>query len=163
MNYIAAHPTIPSPADFALTDSDFNDFKKMVLNSHFKYDALSGKQLDELEKVAKFEGYYDDAKPEFEALRNKLKHNLSKDLDLAKESIKHVLEQDIVSNYYYQGGAIENSLKDDKQVKAAFDLLADPQKYNELLQPKPETETKTVVQQTKESKSKKKSNKSKRK
>lgn len=134
--YIANHPTIAPPSEFALTDSDFNDFKQMVLASRFKYDAMSGKQLDELEKTAKFEGYYDDAKPEFEALRKKLNHNLAKDLDLAKESIMQMLTNDIVTAYYYQGGAIENSLRTDKQVKAAFELLADPEKYNSLLQPK---------------------------
>lgn len=133
--YIASHPTIAPPSEFALTDSDFNDFKQMVLASRFKYDAISGKQLDELEKTAKFEGYYDDAKPEFEALRKKLNHNLSKDLDLAKESILQMLTNDIVTAYYYQRGAVENTLRTDKQVKAAFELLADQEKYNSLLQP----------------------------
>lgn len=134
--YIASHPTIAPPSEFALTDSDFVDFKRMVLASRFKYDAMSGKQLDELEKTAKFEGYYDDAKTEFEALRKKLNHNLAKDLDLAKESILQMLTNDIVTAYYYQRGAIENSLRTDKQVKVAFDILADSQKYQDLLQPK---------------------------
>lgn len=135
VNYIAKHPTIAAPADFELSDADFDEFKQMVLNSRFKYDAMSGKQLDELEKLAKFEGYYDDAKSEFEALRGKLKHNLAHDLDYNKESIKRMLEQDIVSAYYFQAGAVENALRHDKQVKAAYDLLADPQKYAKLLSP----------------------------
>lgn len=133
--YIARHPTIAPPAEFELADSDFNDFKQMVIASHFKYDAMSGKQLDELEKLAKFEGYYDDAKAEFDALRTKLKHNLAHDLDYNKESIKRTLEQDIVAAYYFQGGAVENSLRHDKQVEAAFKLLADQEKYQSLLKP----------------------------
>ena len=136
--YIAAHPTIAKPSEFKLTDDDFNDFKKTVLASSFKYDPMSGKQLDELEKLAKFEGYYDDAKPEFEALRKKLHHNLSKDLDLAKTSIMQVLQSDIVTAYYFQRGAVENGLQMDKQVQAAFDLLADKAKYDSILQPKPQ-------------------------
>ena len=147
--YIAAHPTIAAPCDFELTDSDFNDFKRMVLASRFKYDALSAKQLDELEKLAKFEGYYDDAKSEFAALRAKLKHNLSKDLDIAKESIKRMLEQDIVSAYYFQSGAVENALRDDKQVKAAFDLLADNARYQEILKPQPAEAVKSSATQAK--------------
>ena len=137
--YIAAHPTIAKPSEFKLTDDDFNDFKQSVLASTFKYDAMSGKQLDELEKLAKFEGYYDDAKAEFEALRKKLHHNLAKDLDLAKTSIMHVLQSDIVTAYYYQRGAVENGLQADKQVQAAFDLLADKTKYDDILKPKPQT------------------------
>ncbi len=138
--YIAAHPTITKPANFQLTDADFNDFKQTVLASSFKYDPMSDKQLNELEKLAKFEGYYEDAKPEFEALRKKLHHNLAKDLDLAKESIMQVLTNDIVTAYYFQRGAVENMLRTDKQVKAAFDLLADKTKYDSILKPQPISE-----------------------
>ena len=144
--YIAAHPTIAKPLAFKLTDDDFNDFKQSVLASSFKYDPMSGKQLDELEKLAKFEGYYDDAKAEFDALRKKLHHNLAKDLDLAKASIMQVLQSDIVTAYYYQRGAVENGLQADKQVQAAFDLLADKAKYNSILQPKPQQPAVTKAQ-----------------
>ena len=144
--YIATHPTIAKPLAFKLTDDDFNDFKQSVLASSFKYDPMSGKQLDELEKLAKFEGYYDDAKAEFDALRKKLHHNLAKDLDLAKASIMQVLQSDIVTAYYYQRGAVENGLQADKQVQAAFDLLADKAKYNSILQPKPQQPAVTKAQ-----------------
>ena len=131
--YIAAHPTIAKPSEFALTDADYEQFKQMVLKSRFKYDALSDNTLDELEKMAKFEGYYDDAKPEFEALRKKLQPNLAKDLDFNKKSIMRMLQQDIVTAYYYQRGAVENALRDDKQVQEAFKLLADKDKYASIL------------------------------
>ncbi len=51
------------------------------LKADFKYDRETEKYLKDLEKLAKFEGYYDDAKPEFEALKKKLSHNVAKDLD----------------------------------------------------------------------------------
>lgn len=138
LDYIARHPKIAPASDFELSDADYEEFKQRVLNSHFKYDALSEKSLESLEKVARFEGYYDDAKPEFEALKKKLKHNLAKDLDFNKASIKEILTNDIVTAYYYQAGAVENALRTDKQVKAAFDLLADSARYQQLLQPKAE-------------------------
>ena len=135
VDYIAKHPTIAPASEFALTDADYEEFKQRVLKSHFKYDAMSAKTLDDLEKLAKFEGYYDDAKAEFEALRSKLKPNLSKDLDYNKESICEILNNDIVAAYYYQRGAVQNTLRTDKQVKAAFDLLADTERYQRLLKP----------------------------
>lgn len=133
VNYIAKHPTIAPAADFELSDADYEEFKQMVLASRFKYDALSEKSLGQLEKMAKFEGYYDAAKPEFEALKKKLKHDLAHDLDFNKASIKEVLTNDIVTAYYFQAGALENSLRQDKQVKAAFELLADQEKYHKIL------------------------------
>ena len=77
-------------------------------------------------KLARFEGYYDDAKSEFDALAKKLSHNVAKDLDYNKQYIKRLLENDIVVAYYYQGGAIRNSLRYDKQVKEAVRLLNTP-------------------------------------
>ena len=135
IDYIAKHPTIAPAAEFELTDADYEEFKQRVLASDFKYDALSEKSLDALEKVAKFEGYYDDAKPEFEALRKKLKHNLAKDLEYNKEAIKQILTNDIVTAYYYQRGAIQNTLRTDKQLKEAFRLLQNPEKYHATLRP----------------------------
>lgn len=135
IEYIAKHPTIAPASEFALTDADYEEFKQRVLKSRFKYDVMSAKTLDDLEKMSKFEGYYDDAKAEFEALRSKLKPNLSKDLDFNKESICEILNNDIVAAYYYQRGAVQNTLRTDKQVKAAFDLLADTSRYQQLLKP----------------------------
>lgn len=136
VDYIAKHPTIASPADFDLTDADYEEFKQMVLKSNFKYDALSEKSLENLEKMAKFEGYFDDAKAEFEALKRKLKHNVAKELDHNKESIKALLTNDIVTAYYYQRGAIQNSLKSDKQADEAFKLLQNKDDYYKLLKGK---------------------------
>lgn len=136
IDYIAKHPTIAPAEDFSLTDADYDDFKARVLKSNFKYDRETEKYLKDLVKLAQFEGYYDDAKPEFEALQKKLTHNVERDLDYNKQTIKQLLENDIVAAYYYQGGAIRNSLRYDKQVKEALRLLQTPEEYQKILQKK---------------------------
>lgn len=135
VDYIAKHPTIAPAKDFALTDADYEEFKARVLKADFKYDRETEKYLKNLMKLARFEGYYDDAKPEFDALAKKLSHNVAKDLDYNKQYIKRLLENDIVAAYYYQGGAIRNSLRYDKQVKEAVRLLNTPEEYKKLLRP----------------------------
>lgn len=135
IDYIAKHPTIATPDKFELTDQDYDEFKQRVIHSKFKYDRETEKYMDDLEKLAKFEGYYDDAKPEFDALAKKLKHNVAKDLDYNKKAIKQLIENDLVTAYYYQGGGIQNSLRFDKQMKAAVSLLNNPVKYKNILQP----------------------------
>ena len=135
VDYIAKHPTIAPAKDFALTDADYDEFKARVLKADFKYDRETEKYLKDLEKLAKFEGYYDDAKPEFEALKKKLSHNVAKDLDYNKEYIKQLLENEIVAAYYFQAGAIQNSLRYDKQIKEAVKLLNSPEEYKKILLP----------------------------
>ena len=85
--------------------------------------------------MARFEGYYDDAKAEFEQLEKKLKHNLDKDLEKNKEIIREILESDIVANYYFQRGSIELGLRYYKQFKEACRLLRNTAEYDRILRP----------------------------
>lgn len=136
LKYIKNHPTIAPAKDFLISDEDYEDFKQAVLKSGFKYDRESKKLMETLVKLAKFEGYYDDAQAEFDALEKKLSHNLAKDLEYNKKTLRQVLTADLVAAYYYQRGALENSLQFDKQWKRAVELLNNAEEYRQLLLPK---------------------------
>lgn len=136
VDYIAKHPTVAQPADFELSDEDYAEFKKRVLDSGFTYDRTSEKFLKDLEQLTRFEGYYDDAKPEFEALKKKLSHNVAKDLEYNKQAIKNIIDNDLMAAYYFQRGATQNSLRHDKQMDEAMKLIADGERYAKILNPK---------------------------
>lgn len=136
VDYIAKHPTVAQPADFELSDEDYAEFKKRVLDSGFTYDRTSEKFLKDLEQLTRFEGYYDDAKPEFEALKKKLSHNVAKDLEYNKLAIKNIINNDLMAAYYFQRGATQNSLRHDKQMDEAMKLIADGERYAKILNPK---------------------------
>ena len=133
IDYIASHPTIAPAADFEISDADYEDFKRRVIESGFTYDPESERALKSLKKIVQFEGYYDDAKTEFENLEKKLKHDIARDLDMHRDVLKQIISSDIVAAYYFQSGAIENSLKHDKQVKEAFNLIKETDKYKSVL------------------------------
>ena len=137
IDYIAKHPTVAKPSEFELSDGDYEEFKKLVIKSGFTYDQVSEKYLKDLEQLARFEGYYDDAKDEFEALSKKLKHNIAKDLDypVNKKSIKELIASDLMSAYYFERGTIENGLRSDKQMTEAVRLLKNKDEYRRLLKP----------------------------
>ena len=135
VDYIAQHPTIAPAAEFHITDAEWQAFKERVMKSGFTYDPVSKKQFAELVKTAKFEGYYEDAKPAFDELEKKLNHDVAFALDRHEQVIRQILESEIISAYYYQAGAIEASLNNDKQVKEAIRLLQNPEEYQKLLVP----------------------------
>lgn len=141
VEYIAQHPTIVPAAEFHITDADWQAFKERVIKSGFTYDPVSKKQFAELVKTAKFEGYYDDAKPAFDELEKKLNHDVAFGLDRNEETIRRILESEIISAYYYQAGAIEASLNYDKQLKEAIRLLKNPEEYKKLLAPQKPKDT----------------------
>ena len=134
VDYIGKHPAIASAKDFHLTDADYEDFKQRVVKAGFTYDQVSKKQYDELVKVAKFEGYYEDALAEFEALKAKLDHHdIARDMDRHREEIQHMIEQDIILAYYFQAGRLAAALEYDKAVKEAERILNAPEEYERIL------------------------------
>ena len=124
---------LATAADFELSDADYEDFKQRVIKSGFTYDPESERALKTLKKIVQFEGYYDDAKTEFENLEKKLKHNIARDLDMHKDVLKQIITNDLVTAYYYQAGAVENSLKYDKQMKEACRIINNPAEYRAIL------------------------------
>ena len=133
VDYIDQHPTIAPATEFKLSEEDWQAFKQRVIESGFTYDPVSKKQFQELVKTAKFEGYYDDAKPAFDQLESQLNHNVAFDLEKHRATLCHILEMEIVSAYYYQAGMIEAGLGYDRQLKEAERLLTDETAYNEAL------------------------------
>ena len=146
VDYINKHPTIASPREFHISDADFADFKQHVIKSGFTYDPVSEKQLKELVKTAKAEGYYEQAKEAFDLLESKLRHDVATDVDKHEEVLRQVLELDIIAAYYYQAGAIEAGLKYDRQLKEAIRLLKDTDEYRKMLTPKKAKETSSIIQ-----------------
>ena len=133
VDYVATHPTIAPAKDFHLSDAEFDDFCQRVLKSSFNYDRSTSTYLDNLEKLARFEGYYDDAREEFEQLRKKLKHDTARDLEYNRVTLKRLLESDIITAYYYQRGVIEHSLGWDPTMSEAVRLLDHPDEYLRIL------------------------------
>lgn len=136
VDYISKHPTIEKPDKFRLSDEDFADFKQRVIANGFTYDPVSEKQLKELVKTAKAEGYYEQAKDAFDLLESKLKHDIATDLDKHEAILRQMLELDIIAAYYFQAGTIQAGLRNDKQLKEAIRLLQSPEDYKKLLTPK---------------------------
>ena len=136
-HYVQTHAAIAPDGEFSLTDADYADFVKMVEGSDFTYKRRTEEMMKLLERTARFEGCYEGAKPEFEALAAKMKGGVSADLEVPKnkEEIKSVLESDIVARYYFRRGVVQQQLKADKDLKTALEILTDTERYASLLKP----------------------------
>ncbi|WP_346856209.1 S41 family peptidase [uncultured Draconibacterium sp.] len=127
--YSNQNESIPQPEEFEITDDIYAQFKEFVKNSDFKYKSQSQDDFDKLMNTAKQEKYFGLAEAEFEALKSKLEPNLDKDLGEFRSEVSEMLEDEIVSRYYYQKGAIRSSLNDDKGIKKAIEELDSEMAY----------------------------------
>ena len=133
--YTQSHAAPSAVRDLVITDQDFADFKQMVKDSGFTYDRISIKRFEELKKTAQFEGYYDDAKAEFEALEKMLEHNLDRDLDKHQKDIRRLMAVEVIKRYAFQAGQVEVTLQDDDDFSRAITILTDRDQYNKILHP----------------------------
>ena len=131
--YVIKHPTIPEVKDFQLTDADYADFKALLKKRNFSYDRQSEAMLKKLKEMAEFEGYMENASEEFAAMEKKLQHNLDLELDRFAKDIKPLIAEEIVKRYYFEKGAVQETLKDDADLKKALEMLQQPEEYKKVL------------------------------
>jgi len=129
------HTSITDPKSFKLTDEDYNDFKKYALALEFTYSTASEEMLKKMKETAEDEGYFNDASSEYESLLAKVVPSKERDLDKFKKEIIELLENEIVSRYYFQKGRVVNSFHHDNFVDKAIEILINKTEYSKVLKP----------------------------
>jgi len=131
--FVYENKSISSVDEFEITDKTFSDFIAFALEQNFSYQTQSEKELLELERIVKREKYFERAKNELEMLKNKLSNNKEIDLQSFKTEISKFLLDEIIGRYYYEEGQLKSSIKDDKQVDKAIEILKDKSMYSSIL------------------------------
>ena len=127
--------SIAQPEDFVVDDNIYTQFTAFIKENNFEYEFQSKNEFEKLVKTAKREKYFKLAEAEFEALKVKLEPNLDKDLVVFKKEISELLEDEIVSRYYYQKGAIRAAINDDIGILKAIKELNSPTDYAAYFEP----------------------------
>ena len=125
--------SIPEPFTFEVTDTEYEKFKIFIADKKYDYQTETEKLLDKLKKKAVEDKLIDSLDGIFIELDDKLKRNKSEDINTFKDEIIRVLENEIVSRYYYQDGRIKIDLKHNDEIKKAIEVLTDSVKYTSIL------------------------------
>lgn len=131
--YVQSHPKIATPAEFRLSDSDFKSFTDYLVEKKFTYTTQTEKSYKELLEMARYEGLDKRASDEFAALKAKLLPDITKSIEENKAEISELLSLEIIKRYYYQKGEIQYTLRTDKNLKAALELLKPDGRYFKIL------------------------------
>lgn len=140
--YFYAHDSILPPKEYALSEAEYNEFVAFLEGKEYSYETNSERLLEQLKEAAKEEKYIDRFEPSIKAIESELKNNNKKDLEIHKNEISAILENEIVSRYFYQTGRIENNLARDVRIEEAIKVLNNDSLYTSILNP-------TVAQKTK--------------
>ena len=132
-HYAATHPAIAPAGTFRLSDSEYNDFVAFTEKKGFEFKTAAEKELETVKKAAQYENCWNDVKVQYDSMLEAIALHKKKDLMENKPEIIDILQQEIVSRYYYQKGRIESTLSDDPELKSALKVLNDSVTYSAIL------------------------------
>jgi carboxyl-terminal processing protease len=132
-DFAVKNASIAPAGKFSLNDAQYAEFKKYALLQEFSYSTASEEMLKRMRQTAETEGYYEDVKDEYESLMAKVVPSKESDLEKFKPEIKELLENEIVSRYYFQRGRVEDSFKTDSFVQKAIEVMANQVEYKSIL------------------------------
>jgi len=127
--YVASHDSIKSAEEYSFTE--FEEFKAYLSNNEFQFISKAEKELDEFREEAEEDNLLVAA--QIDAIAAKIKEEKSDDLEEFKTEISKIIEDEIVSRYFFETGRTEQKLDEDPEVDAAIALLNDGAKYKALL------------------------------
>jgi carboxyl-terminal processing protease len=131
--YAVAHPLIGPAETFRLSDEDYNDFVAFTGKKGFEYITVAEKELETMKKAAIYENSWNDIESLYNSMKVAIATHKKHELIENKEDISAILQQEIVSRYYYQKGRIISTLSDDKELKSATDVLKNQVSYTSIL------------------------------
>jgi carboxyl-terminal processing protease len=132
--YAAQNESIKEAGSFALTDDDYAAFKSYVLaQTDFDYTTASEEALRKMKETAEKEGYFEDVSAQYSQMLEKVTPSKERDLDKFRKEISELLEDEIISRYYFQEGRAKQQLKADPAVQKSVEILQTPAKYNTIL------------------------------
>lgn len=132
-DYVKTHPEIAEARAYKLSDEDYALFKKQVLEDDFTYSTASEELLKKMKATIEREKLDEDSKAEYDALMAKVTPSKERDLDKYQDEVKMLLENEIVSRYYYQKGRVLNSFNHDDILTKGIEILKNAQEYNTIL------------------------------
>ncbi|WP_036678041.1 S41 family peptidase [Daejeonella oryzae] len=123
-NYRIQNPVVPEAENFKLSDAEYARFISYLSDKDYNYKTKTERILSDLGEEAEKENKISEIKNELDALKSKVNFSKKNDLTQFKEEIKRVLENEIVSRYYFQKGRVEQGFKYDEDVNEALKVIS---------------------------------------
>lgn len=131
--YVNTHDSIIKPSEFEISNELYSSFANFVKAQNFEYQTGIERYIEKLREQAKKDGFSEELEDKIADFEESLSELKANEIDKNKEEISRLLRIEILSRYYFLEGKVSASLRDDLEVKAAVDLLADNKRYQSIL------------------------------
>ncbi|MFO7616188.1 MAG: S41 family peptidase [Bacteroidales bacterium] len=125
--------SIGPAGDFHLPDAAWAGFAAFLKANGYTYQTASEGALKNLEKALKSEKYFQESANLVDQISRIVNGNLERDLELFKPEISTLLEEEIVSRYYFQSGRVRQMIRNDQDIAKAVEILSNQGEYDRIL------------------------------
>lgn len=133
LNYVAQHPDLEK--NFQVTDDVVSEFFRFVNKKDFDYKPNGISELENLEKIARENSYYDLMAANFKNIHDQFTVVKEKDKNASKDQIKLLLKREIAGKLFGSAAASEAMFSSDSTLIKAVEILQNKDKYREILNP----------------------------
>jgi carboxyl-terminal processing protease len=131
--FFRKHESIAAPSEFMIDDTLYQDFIAWLDDKEYDYTTYVEKSIEDLNKYAIKEPYFEEIQATIEELKKKVSHNKEQDLITHQDEIKEALMEELISRYYFQEGVLEASLRNDEEIRKSLKLLSDQKEIRRML------------------------------
>ena len=130
--YKQHHATPIDVKNFSISERDYADFVAMAMERDIPYKSESRVALEKLRSALKKERN-DSLEEALSAIDKGLNDDKRSCFETFRDDIEEQINQNIVLRYAYAEGVIASSLRSDKELKVAIEILADKAEYERIL------------------------------
>jgi carboxyl-terminal processing protease len=124
---------VASIDDFSFNPSDYEDFRKYVSQSNFKFETNTEKALKEAITGDDKDIYGADIQDSYVSLLAEINNRKLNALETYQKEIQVNLQDEIIKRYFYREGLYQYYLKNDEAILTATSLMDDKTKYQAIL------------------------------
>ncbi|MCK4858206.1 MAG: S41 family peptidase [candidate division Zixibacteria bacterium] len=122
--------------DFEVDDNLLDEFRRFIKEKDFTYKTALEYDLEKFEETAEKLETLDAFADEIADLRSLIEKEKEKDFQESEKYIRQSIKREILRKAWGERGVYEElTLKEDKTIRTAVDLLKDKKKYSKLLKP----------------------------
>jgi carboxyl-terminal processing protease len=131
LEYAVKHPELANKVE--ISDELLNDFFKFAESKDFDYEPAGMSQLNELEKIAKKEGFDSEIAASLQQVREQYKIVKKNEREKSIPDIKYLLKRELTAKLQGTDAAYATSFERDETLKKAIEIIKDRQRYNAIL------------------------------
>lgn len=132
-DFRAKKPTIEPLEAYNFSEANYQQFLTFLQERHYEYKNETYLAIEELRKIAKDDSSLESIKEQIVAMEKILSESSKHELDKNRQEIVNLIEEEIVSRYYYQRGKLMVRLKSDPVLQETIEMVSNKNRMAEIL------------------------------